>query len=33
VPTEWGEYTKVDAVWYTDKAAARADVDRLKPPA
>ena len=32
LPPEWAGYTKIDAVWYTDKAAARAMVDELKPP-
>ena len=32
-PAGVGAYTKADAVWYTDKAAARAMVDELKPPA
>ena len=31
LPPEWANYTKVDAVWFTDKAAARAMVDELKP--
>jgi hypothetical protein len=31
VPVEWAEYTKIDATWYTDKPAARAAVDELKP--
>ena len=31
VPVEWAEYTQIDAVWYTDKDAARAKVDELKP--
>ena len=31
LPVEWAGYTAVDAVWYTDKAAARASVDELKP--
>jgi ferredoxin len=31
VPVEWAQYTKIDATWYTDKAAARAAVDELKP--
>ena len=31
VPPEWAAYGKVDATWYTDKAAARAMVDELKP--
>ena len=25
------QYTQIDATWYTDKAAARAQVDELKP--
>ena len=28
-----GRYTVIDATWYTDKAAARASVDQLKPSA
>lgn len=31
VPPEWAEYTKVNALWFSDKEAARAMVDRLKP--
>ena len=31
VPPEWANYTQIDATWYTDKAAARASVDELKP--
>ena len=31
VPTEWAQYTTADATWYSDKAAARAMVDELKP--
>ena len=31
LPAEWANYTKIDATWYTDKAAARAEVDALKP--
>ncbi len=31
LPTEWAKYTKIDATWYTDKAAARAAVDAEKP--
>ena len=31
LPVEWAAYTAVDAVWYTDKAEARASVDQLKP--
>ena len=32
LPPEWARYTVIDATWYTDKAAARAAVDELKPP-
>jgi ferredoxin len=31
LPPEWAAYTEVNALWYTDKAAARAMVDQLKP--
>jgi NAD-dependent dihydropyrimidine dehydrogenase PreA subunit len=31
LPVEWAPYTKIDATWYTDKVAARAAVDELKP--
>ena len=31
LPAEWTEYTKVNAVWFTDKDAARAMVEALKP--
>ena len=31
LPVEWAQYTKIDATWYTDKQAARAEVDELKP--
>ena len=31
LPVEWANYAKIDAVWYTDKAAARAEVDAAKP--
>ena len=31
LPTEWANYTQIDAQWYVDKAAARAEVDALKP--
>jgi ferredoxin len=30
LPTEWAQYTKIDATWYTDKAAARAAVDETE---
>ncbi len=33
LPAEWAEYAQVDALWYSDRAAARAKVDELKPPA
>ena len=31
VPAEWVQYTPIDAVWFTDRAAARTQVDELKP--
>jgi NAD-dependent dihydropyrimidine dehydrogenase PreA subunit len=31
LPTEWAQYTQIDATWYTDKQAARETVDQLKP--
>jgi ferredoxin len=31
LPPEWANYTAIDATWFTDKAAARAEVDTLKP--
>jgi NAD-dependent dihydropyrimidine dehydrogenase PreA subunit len=31
LPPEWANYTQIDAIWYTDKAAARAMTDELKP--
>jgi ferredoxin len=31
LPPEWANYTAIDATWFTDKAAARAEVDALKP--
>ncbi len=33
LPNEWAKFTPVNAVWYKDKAAARATVDEWKPPA
>jgi ferredoxin len=33
VPAEWDAYTEVNALWYTDKDAARSKIDQLKPPA
>lgn len=32
VPDEWKGYIEIDALWYRDKAAARAKVDALRPP-
>ncbi len=31
VPPEWATYTTINALWFTDRAAARAQVDQLKP--
>ena len=31
LPAEWVKYTAMDAVWYTDRAAARTSVDEAKP--
>ena len=31
VPAEWAAYTHVDVVWFSDRAAARAEIDALKP--
>ena len=31
VPAEWATYAQIDAVWFTDKAAARQAVDAAKP--
>jgi ferredoxin len=31
VPTEWASYTQMEAVWYTDRGAAREMVDAAKP--
>src|SRR4026208_1886837 len=31
LPPEWANYTAIDAVWFTDKAAARAPGDGLRP--
>ena len=33
VPDGQKEYTEIDALWFKDKAAARAKVAALKPPA
>jgi NAD-dependent dihydropyrimidine dehydrogenase PreA subunit len=31
LPPEWAPYIQINAVWFTDKAAARATIDGLKP--
>jgi NAD-dependent dihydropyrimidine dehydrogenase PreA subunit len=31
LPAAWAAYTEVNALWYEDRAAARAKVDALKP--
>ncbi|MGO9179364.1 MAG: ferredoxin family protein [Candidatus Limnocylindrales bacterium] len=31
VPAEWAAYTPLNALWFTDKAAARAQLEVLKP--
>ncbi|MHB8960008.1 MAG: 4Fe-4S dicluster domain-containing protein [Candidatus Limnocylindrales bacterium] len=31
VPAEWTGYTPINAIWFTDKAAARAALEALKP--
>ncbi|MEW5990319.1 MAG: ferredoxin family protein [Chloroflexota bacterium] len=31
VPTEWASYTQMDAIWYSDRGAAREMVDAAKP--
>jgi NAD-dependent dihydropyrimidine dehydrogenase PreA subunit len=31
VPDNWKEYTAVNALWFKDKAAARAKINELKP--
>ncbi|HEX6139967.1 MAG TPA: ferredoxin family protein [Candidatus Limnocylindria bacterium] len=31
LPSQWDGYTEVNALWFEDKAAARARVDELKP--
>ena len=33
LPPEWAPYIQINAVWFNDKAAARATIDGLKPPA
>jgi hypothetical protein len=31
LPAEWAEYTKINAIWFTDKDAARAMMEAVKP--
>ena len=31
LPPEWEPYTEINALWFTDKEAARAKLDALKP--
>ncbi len=31
VPAEWAEFTPINALWFSDRAAAREKVDALKP--
>jgi hypothetical protein len=31
VPDEWKEYTAIEALWFSDKDAARAKVNELRP--
>ncbi|MGD0861876.1 MAG: ferredoxin family protein [Candidatus Limnocylindrales bacterium] len=31
LPSQWAVYTEINALWFTDKAAARAMVDAAKP--
>ena len=33
LPPEWAAYTEINALWFTDKEAARARLDALKPVA
>ncbi len=33
VPEKWKAYCEINALWYQDKDAARAQIDALKPPA
>ncbi len=30
LPTEWEQYAEIDVLWYRDKEAARAQVERVK---
>jgi NAD-dependent dihydropyrimidine dehydrogenase PreA subunit len=31
VPAEWEQYTPINAIWFTDKDAARAMIEAAKP--
>ncbi|HEY4634813.1 MAG TPA: ferredoxin family protein [Candidatus Limnocylindrales bacterium] len=31
LPAEWAKYTQVNAIWFSDRAAARAQLDEWKP--
>jgi hypothetical protein len=31
LPPEWAPFIQINAVWFTDKAEARAAVDGIKP--
>ena len=31
LPAEWAPYTPINAIWFTDKGAARAMLEALKP--
>ena len=31
LPSEWANFATIEATWYTDKAAARAAIEALKP--
>jgi ferredoxin len=31
LPAQWAAYTEINALWYKDKAAARAKVEAVKP--
>ena len=33
LPSEWANFTVINATWFKDKDAARAAVDEWKPPA
>jgi ferredoxin len=33
LPSEWANFTVINATWFKDKAAARQAIDEWKPPA